>query len=134
MAWAQTETQIQWGGADKKSVAAGGSETSDSVTLKTDTAHAFIRFKADNSDTPASGDDVDFNIQVVEDIDSDTTDDVDNIGDFLANLDTNDQDPAVRTYPLFKAIQGKTIQIQAENNAGSNDITVSAYLYEERWS
>ena len=133
MAWSKTETQIQWASADTKSVAAGGTETSDALTLQADTVNAFLKCYASNDATAASGDDVAVAIQYGGDPNADGTENYDSLGDFVTNLDTNEADPAVRTIPIVP-IQGETLQIAATNNAGSNSITVGFTVVEERWS
>ena len=133
MAWTKTETQVQWAAADTKSVAVGVTETSDVLTLQPDTVNAFLKCYAKNGGTAESGDDVDVAIQYGGDPNADATENYDNIGDFVTNLDTNESDPAVRTIP-FMSMQGETLQIAATNNAGSNSITVGFTVVEERWS
>lgn len=133
MTWSRTETQVQFSAADTKSVAAGATETSDTLTLQSDTVNAFLKCHAKNAGTPADGDDVDVAVQYGGDPDADAAEEYDNVGDFVTNLDTYEEDPAVRTIP-FMPMQGETLQIAATNNAGTNAVTVGFTVVEERWS
>jgi hypothetical protein len=134
MAWSKSERQITWGGSNTISVSAGGSQVSDKITFNPDTVNAYIKCKADNGSTPASGDTVDLAAQFGGDPDGDGTEDMDNQGDFLVNLDTDLNDPAVASPTMPFAPQGEDMQLEATNNSGQNTITVSAVLVEERWS
>jgi hypothetical protein len=115
-------------------VSAGGSQVSDKITLNSDTVNVWIKCKAENGSTPASGDTVDLAAQFGGDPDADGTEDMDNQGDHLVNLDTNLNDPAVKSPPIPFAPQNEDMQLEATNNSGQNTITVSAVLVEERWS
>lgn len=134
MAWTRTTTQITWSGSDTISVSPGSTATSDKITLQSDTVNAYLKCKANNGSTPASGDTVDLAAQFGGDPDNDASEDMDNQGDFLVNLDTDLNDPAVASPTMPFAPQSEDMQLEATNNSGQNSITVSAVLVEERWS
>lgn len=133
MAFSQSDTQIQWSASDTKSVAGGGTENSDDFTANSNNVAAELQVKADHSGTPAGGDTINFYLQRKGDPDQDTTQEYDNQGDFLATVDLNSDDPAVKTIPVF-LMQGKTYRLTAVNNDADTAITVSARLTEITWS
>lgn len=133
MAFSQSDTQIQWGGSDTKSVSGGGTENSDDFTADSSLVGAEIQCKAEHSGTPESGDTIDFYLQRKGDPDQDGSDEYDNTGDHLTTLDLNEEDPAVRTVPVV-LMQGKTYRLTAVNNDSDDAVTVSARLTESMWS
>ena len=133
MAFGQSTSQIQWSSSDTKSVAGGGTENSDDFTANSGNVAAEIQVHADHSGTPASGDTIDFYLQRKGDPDQDTTDEYDNQGDYIGTVDLNDDDPAVKTIPVF-LMQGKTYRLTAVNNDADTAITVAARLTEITWS
>lgn len=132
MAFSQSDIQIQWGAADTKSIAGGGTENSDDFTISASLVDAEIQLKANHSETPASGDTIDFYIQRKGDPDNDTTDEYDNIGDYLTTLDLNEENPAIRTTPVG-LMQGKTYRLTVVNNDSDSSVTVAARLTESIW-
>lgn len=133
MAFSQSETQIQWSASDTNSVSGGATDNSDDFTVDTNLIDASLMLKADHSDTPDSGDTIDFYLQHKDDPDNDTTEEYDNQGDYLTTLYLNDDDPAVKTIPV-SLNQGGTYRLVAVNNDSDNAITVSARLFESTWS
>ena len=133
MAWTRTKTQIPFGGSNTTSISSGGTATSDKITVNSDTVNAYIKCYAKHSGTPASGDTIDAYLQFGGDPDADSTEEMDSVGGFMTNLDTNEADPAVRTLPQPFMPQGEDLQVHCESNAGSS-ITVGFTLVEERWS
>lgn len=134
MAFSQNQIQVQWGAADTKSIAGGGTENSDDFVLSVNHTGGDLQVKADHSGTPASGDTIDFYLQRKGDPDQSTVDDYDNQGDYLCTVDLNENDPAVKSMPLFGVVQGVTYRLAAVNNDSDSAITVSARITEETWS
>lgn len=131
--FSQSDTQIQWGGSDTKSVSGGNTESSDDFTADSNNVAAEIQVKAEHSGTPESDDTVDFYLQRKGDPDQDTSDEYDNQGDYIGTVDLNEDDPAVKTIPVF-LMQGKTYRLTATNNDSDDAVTVSARLTEVIWS
>lgn len=132
MTIANNEQQVQWSASDSVSVTAGGTQTSDAVTMSATAFAAMITLKADNAGTPASGDTVTFYALLsCGDPDGSGADEFpndDSDGMFLAVLDTNADDPAIATVALPVA---KAVKIHAVSAAASNAITVSACINEK---
>ena len=130
MAVTHNQTQLTWPtAANSKSVSSGSAEESEVFTPNTAVLPGglAITLKADNGGTPASGDIVTFKIlQSCGDPDGASSDEYDTPGHatVLAALDTNVEDPAIRTVMIPASI--KNFKLRAENGASSNSITVSA--------
>jgi hypothetical protein len=128
MAITTESAQVQWSAANSVSVAASGTQTSDAVSIP-DTAFAGeITLKADNDDTPSSGDTITFKIlYTCGDPDGTSSDeyDTDDNAPVAAVLDTNVDEPAVITIKLAN-IAAKGFKVYAKNNNASHAITVSA--------
>jgi len=119
--------------AATKSVSAGGTATSDALTLQTDTVAAYLICKADNSTTAAADDIIHF--KVLEggfDVDTDTTEDFATVdaAPTVSVLDTNAADPQVSA--MIPIAPAKKIKVYADGatEGTTNAITVSAYLRE----
>lgn len=133
MAITRTETQVTFAAANSKSVAAGGDDLSDIVTLADNAIAAAITLKADNSGTPATGDWIDFFWCASAgdpDADADSADEYASAGEWLARVDTNHAKAVsgafVETVMLPTApTRGK---LRALSNAASNAIVVSAQI------
>jgi len=128
---ANNEIQIEWSAADNVSIASGNNATSDPFVLSTNGSFAHIQIKADNDGTPAAGDTVDFFLLLTcGDPDGAGADEYDTVGHALplVTLDTNAEDPALRTVncPMVKG--GK---LYAVNNSAGRAITVSACILEK---
>jgi len=131
MAMSRTETQIEWSSSDSTSVSSGSAATSDAFTLETDCIALAIQCKADNAGTPASGDTLDvYILWTCGDPDGASTDEYDSTdhGMFVCQLDTDQDDPAIRTVDLPVSAKGGKVYV--ESNAASNSITASAALYQ----
>lgn len=131
MALAHNERQVQWGGSNSTSVSGGGSATSDIANIDDTAFQAQIELKADHGGTPGSGDTVDiWLLQTLGDPDGTGTDEyeTDEQGTFLANLDTNADDPAISVVEL--PIPSAGVKVKAKNNAGES-VTVSATILEQ---
>ena len=127
---ANNEIQITWSAANSLSIAAGNNATSDAFTYSTDSSFAHLQLKADNDGTPAAGDTVDFFLLLTcGDPDGAVADEYDTVNHAipLGTLDTNSEDPAIRTVncPIVKG--GK---LYAKNNSAGRAITVSACILE----
>jgi len=134
MAITGNEVQVQWNsGSNYYSISASGNYTSDVANLNTAAFDGMIELKADNDGTPASGDTVDFYIQYTSgDPDGSGSDeyDTDEHSIFLAQLDTNVEDPAITHVPVNTAADH--FQVYAVNNSSGRAITVSATMTEKR--
>lgn len=135
MAITHTETQVQWSASNSVSVTAGSNQTSDEVNLDDTCIAAQITLKADNSTTPASDDQIYFwLLQTGGDPDGAGADEFDTVGHakLLAVLDTNDEDPAVKTVGLPVPQKGFKIYAEGVTAGTTNSITVSATITEQR--
>jgi len=136
MAITRTENQVTWPtAADSKSVAAGGNETSEEFNLDATCVSAQITLKADNSVAPAADDQIDFwLIQTSGDPDGAGADEFDTVKHVkhLARLDTNLEDPAIKTVPLPIPQKGGKIYAEGVTSGSTNAITVSATITELR--
>lgn len=135
MALAHNEVQVTWGAGSENSgdVPHDGTQanTSNTANLADTAFQAQIELKADNTDTPASGDTVDFwLLQTLGDPDGTGSNEfeTDEQGTFLATLDTNADDPAISVVEL--PIPSVGVQVKAKNQAAFNS-TVSATILEQ---
>lgn len=133
MALQKTYTQIEWSTADSISVSSGSNSTSDEMTPAADAISLMVQCKADNGGTPASGDVVDIYILRTlgdPDADPDSADEFATVdhAEWVATLDTNEEDPAIAVKSI--PIGGKKYKFYAVNNASSNSITVSIQVEE----
>lgn len=127
---ANNEIQITWAAAASQSIAAAGNATSDVFTYSTNSSFAHLQLKAKNDGTPAAGDTVDFFLLLTcGDPDGAGADEYDTVGHAipLGTLDTNAEDPALRTVncPIVKG--GR---LYAVNNSAGRAITVSSCILE----
>lgn len=135
MAVSKNAIQVKWAAANSKSVAFGGTATSDEITLSANAYEADIILKADNDGTPAAGDEVKFFILYTTgdpDADPDVADEFDTTGHaaHLATLDTNTEDPAVRTIERLRT--PTKVKLHVQNDSAGRNITVSAQILEYR--
>jgi hypothetical protein len=124
-----TETQVQWSSSNSVSVSSGSSQTSDAFTITDTTAR--ILLKADNSTTPATDDQIYFwLIETSGDPDGTGTDEYSSAGhaELLAILDTNDEDPALKTVQLPLPHKSGKIYAEGSSAGTTNAITVSATI------
>lgn len=135
------DLQVQWAAADDKAVAAGTAEESDLHSVDASCVNAQISLKANNTGTPADGDTVDvYLLQSSGDTDNaaNTTDEHDTPAHArhlfrLDTHDTGDGDNPARVTVLLPIPQ-KNFKLRAVSNAGTNSITVSAKITEQRAS
>ena len=130
MAITKAETQIQWSASNSTSVSGSSTATSDSFTIGATVVDGAIQLKADHGTTPGADDYVDFYLlETLGDPDGASTDEYATAeqGTFLARLDTNSDDPAIKVVPL-PTVSIKGAKLYASNNAGES-VTVSATLY-----
>ena len=136
MAITRVETQVTWSASDSVSVAMGGNQTSDEITLDPTCIAAQIHLKADNSTTPASDDIIRFwLIQTGGDPDGTGADEYDDTTEaplYLGKLDTNANDPALRTVPLPIPQAHCKLHAEGATDGTTNAITVSATITEQR--
>lgn len=114
MASSKVETQIQWSGADSKTVSANTIQWSDAFTPNAEDWDGSLQVSADNAGTPASGDTCDVyvawsNGDLLGDSGNDY--DTDEHAEWVGRLDTYGtntpgEDPARRTWLL--ELSGKT--------------------------
>lgn len=131
MAVSQNGIQIQFAGANFDSVAFGANSTSDEFNLAKDAYQAQITLKVDNDGTPAAGDTMDFFLILTSgDPDGTGADEFDTVGVslFLAQLDTNDADPTIKTIQIPTGSKGGKLHIV--NNSGGRAITGSAEIFQ----
>jgi len=125
------EIQIQWTAANSISIAFGNNATSDVFAFSTNGSFAHTQLKADNDGAAAAGDTVDFFLLLTcGDPDGAGADEYDTVNHAipLGTLDTNSEDPAIRTVncPMVKG--GR---LYAVNNSAGRAITVSACILEK---
>lgn len=136
MAITHNATDVTWPtAANSISVTFGSNQTSEEFNLDDTCVAAQIELKADNAGTPAAGDVIDFYLlQTLGDPDGAEpgTDEFDTTGHarFLGQIDTNTEDPGIKTVAL--PIPSKGCKIYAVSGAASNSITVSATVLEQR--
>ena len=131
MAISKSNTQVTWSSATSKAVGSSSNETSDAHTFSSNSVTAMITVKADLSGTPASGDTVDFFLlYTTGDPDAASSDEYDSVGHgmHIASLDTNADDPAIKTVEI--PVSAKGFKVYAKNNDPNATITVSAEVYE----
>jgi hypothetical protein len=132
MALSITEQQVTWSAANSVSIAAGGNNTSDTVTFTSGTVfQAKVQCKVDNDGTPASGDTVDFYLlESHGDPDGASTAEFATTtqGQHLMRLDTNTTDPADGVVWLPGPFL--TAKVYAVNNSAGRAITVSCLVSE----
>lgn len=135
MAITRTETQITWSSSNSVSVTAGGTQTSDAVTLDDTCVSASVTLKADNSTTPASDDIINvWWLMSAGDPDGASTVEYDTPGHalLLATLDTSVEDPAIRTVALPHNPKRGLLYVEGATAGTTNAITVSATIEEQR--
>lgn len=127
MAIAKTQTQVEWASADTKAVTTGSNATSDAVAIADNAIAGSLTIKADHSGSPASGDEILAYVLYTTgdpDVDPDSADEYDTPGHVLPIvLDTNTEDPAIKTIPIDPAATGFKLRVE---NDGASTITVSA--------
>lgn len=134
MAVSRTQTQVAWSTNATISLTTGAPAVdSDAVTFGASTFDATVSVKADNAGTPASGDTVDvYALYTNGDPDAapDSADEFDTSAhaEYLGTLDTDTEDPAIKTFRLKAAAKG--VKVRCESNAASNSITASAQITE----
>ena len=135
MAITRAENQVTWSASNSVSVAANNSQTSDIVTIDATTINARITLKADNSTTPAADDQIFFWVlESSGDPDGASTDEYSTSahGTFLAALDTQVDDPAVKTVDLPLPQKGLKIYAEGTTAGTTNAVTVSATITEQK--
>ena len=125
--------QVLWAGGVTVSVAAGAATNSDTITPGADAVGAVLQVKVDNTGTPAAGDTLDVYLLMTTgdpDADPDSADEFDtnNHGLFLMRLDTNADDPAIKTVEIPTAMKAYKVRVM---NNGASAMTVSAQVYEQ---
>lgn len=133
MAITRSQSQVKWSAANTQSVTAGGTNTSDAVAIDATAVALSLTVKADNAGTPASGDTIEVYVKYTTgdpDADPDSADEFDSPGTLVMVLDTNANDPAIKTVPL--QISPTYFKVTVVSNAASNSITVSAEAQEKR--
>jgi len=131
---ANNEIQITWAAANSLSIAAANNARSDIFTFSTNSSFGHIQIKADNDGAPAAGDTVDFFLLLTcGDPDGAGADEYDTVGHAipLGTLDTNAEDPALRTVNCPIVLAGR---LYAVNNSAGRAITVSACILERTMS
>ena len=135
MAITLAETQVTWSAATSVSVGAGGSQTSDEFNLDATCTAAQVTLKADNSTSPAADDIIYFYFrQTSGDPDGASTDEFDTSENalLLAVINTETQDPGIKTVPLPIPQKGGMIYAEGATSGTTNAITVSAAITEQR--
>jgi len=136
MAITRAESQVTWPtAANSKSVTSGSTETSEEVNLNAACVNARITMKADNSTTAAADDQIYFwLVETSGDPDGTGTDEFGTSGHahLLAILDTNNEDPAIKTVALPLPQDGLKIIAEGATAGTTNSITVSATITEQR--
>lgn len=118
--------------ANSKSVSAGGTATSDALTIPADVVQIAIESKADNDGTPASGDTITMRLLATlgdPDADPDSADEyaTSNATSPLCVLDTFGADPSINVAGV--SIVPSAIKLHATNASAGRAITVSAQAY-----
>lgn len=127
---ANNEIQVTWAAANSVSIPFGNNATSDVFTFSTNSSFGHMQIKADNNGTPAAGDTVDFFLLLTcGDPDGAGAAEYDTVNHALplGTLDTNAEDPALRTVNCPIVLGGR---VYAVNNSAGRAITVSACILE----
>jgi len=127
---ANNEIQVTWSAANSISIPFGNNVTSDVFTFSVNSSFGHMQIKADNNGTPAAGDTVDFFLLLTcGDPDGAGAAEYDTVGHALplGTLDTNAEDPALRTVNCPIVLGGR---LYAVNNSAGRAITVSACILE----
>lgn len=135
MAITHTETQVTFSAASSVSVTTGSSQTSDEVNLDATCIAARVALKADNSTTPASDDQIYvWLLETHGDPDGASTDEFTTTagGVLLAILDTNAEDPQIKSVQLPVPQKGLKLYFEGITAGTTNSITVSATITEQR--
>lgn len=135
MAITRAENQITWSASNSVSVTAGSSQTSDEINLDETCFQAQISLKADNSAAPAADDQIYvWLIQTSGDPDGAGSDEFDTTGQalLLAILDTNDEDPTLKTVKFPVPQKGAKLYAEGITAGTTNSITVSGTITEQR--
>ena len=128
MAISRNTINVLWGSSYSKVVAPAGVELSERFQFSATSGAAEITIKAVNAGTPVEGDTLHVYLQKQADPDNDSVLDWDNVGTELCVLDTYRGDPAQATVVIpVSAVYGR---IRVDNDAGANNITVSAVIAE----
>jgi len=131
MAVSANRVQVTWPtAANSTSVSSSGNATSEEPTLSDTAFMRTVTLKADNDGTPASGDTISFYAMYTNgDPDGASTDEFDTAAhaELLAVLDTNGEDPAIKTVELLVT---KGLKLYAVNDSSGRAITVSAEIEE----
>lgn len=128
------EIQITWAAANDLSIAAAANATSDVFAFSATSSFGHMQIKAKNDGAPAAGDTVDFFLLLTcGDPDGAGAAEYDTIGHAipLGTLDTNAEDPALRTINCPIVLGGR---VYAVNNSAGRAITVSAIILERTMS
>jgi len=113
---------VTWSASGSLSVSAGGTGTSDAVSINDDAEVLSLLCIANNNGTPADGDEIEW--RVLHSYDGGTDYETPENKSPSAVVDTDDADPAKRSIPVDVA--ATHFKLHATNNASSNAITVSA--------
>ncbi len=127
---ANNEIQVTWAAANSVSIPFGNNATSDIFTFSANSSFGHIQLKAKNDGVVAAGDTVDFFLLLTcGDPDGAGAAEYDTIGHALplGALDTNAEDPALRTVNCPIVLGGR---VYAVNNSAGRAITVSACILE----
>src|SRR5574337_1617780 len=129
MASSRVETQIQWGGANTKSLSTTSWFISDAVSFNAEDWEAELQIRAENSGTPASGDTVEIRLlYTVGDLhngagaddypDANTSGTTAALADPATVLDTyNNYDPDGTTVPPRTSAKGFKLAARAAQGA-----------------
>lgn len=134
MAISHAKTQVKWPtNANTTSIAFGAPQNSEEVTLSTNAIARQLSVKVDNAGTPGAGDTATVYLLRTSgdpDADADVTDelDTDDHGLWLMQLDTNLDDPAIRTVDVPTAFEKCKVRIV--NNSAADSYTCSAQFEE----
>ena len=140
MAITRQQTQVQWTGANIKTVNSAAEVVSDLITLDPTCVGLSVSLYANNANsTPASGDTAVWRIQwSAGDVRADTGDDFDTSehAQYLTTLDTYStnvpgENPAQRTIIVDVVAQKFKIAVTCAN-AATRNVTVSARIEEQR--
>lgn len=137
MSVAENEVQVLWSASASKSVTASSTDLSDAMDFSATAFAASITMKALHSTTPGADDYMDFYLMrssgdpdgaSTDEYPGDTGTDPTIEGEFLARLDMNENDPAIKTVDL--PLPAHKFKIFVNNNA-AEAVTVSCAVMEK---
>lgn len=131
MAWANVVTQVTWGGSNMTTVSAGGTNTSDTISITGSAVERWLRVSAKG--TAEADKKLEVHVLAIDDTDADAADDTDTQHTLCGTLDLGNT-PAVASIPIELPPGITGFQVQVTSDAATNSYTVGVVLHERTWT